>query len=316
MNEIVAIARSVNAMLFSESPLANETVEGVANELAATGKPVSATDIARAMLGRSNRYINPSSWQVQFSQSDILYHPFEGFELALDRCDHSVSVMIAHNAYERHMLLFFGSHVSAGMVTLDIGANIGLYTMQFARLVGPNGKVIAFEPNSENCRLLLLSTERNGFSNIELVPVALSDRRGAHLFTTAIGTNGSFTDQRHGVMSRGCTVVPTLPLDSLGLSRVDVMKLDVEGAEYLALRGGESVVEKFRPLVTTEFSLDMLKRISGVSGTDYFAWFTQRSYKPFLVPRDCSAPTPIEDVASFLATYGQYQIEDLAFFPK
>jgi FkbM family methyltransferase len=315
MHEIAQRVREINEMLFDGAPLSVEVVEAIVRELGSLGHQIPASAIARSMLGRSNRFNNPSSWQVQFSKDDIIFHAVEGFELELDKYDHSVSLPIAYGAYEGHMLSFFNSHLKEGMVALDIGANIGLYTMQFARLVGTTGKVIAFEPNSENCRLLMLSMQKNGFNNIELLPFALSDKRGAHLFTTAIGTNGTFTDQRHDLMSRGCSVVPTLTLGSLDIGHVDLMKLDVEGAEYMVLHGAEKLIEKCRPIITTEFSLDMLSRISGTSGADYFAWFARRGYSPFHIPRDGSNPSLIGDVVAFLATYEKYQIEDLAFFP-
>jgi FkbM family methyltransferase len=314
MQEIARRVREINEMLFDDASLSTEVVDAIVNELGSLGHEITVSAIARSMLGRSNRFNNPSAWQVQFSTNDVIFHTVDGFELALDKCDRSVSLQIACGGYERHMLSFFNSHVKEGMVALDIGANIGLYTMQFARLLGATGSVIAFEPNSENCRLLMLSMQKNGFSNIELLPFALSNKRGAHLFTTAIGTNGTFTDQRHDVMSRGCTVVPTLPLDLLNIERVDLMKLDIEGAEYLALQGGEKLIGRCRPIITTEFSLDMLSRISGISGPEYFAWFAQRGYSPFHVPRG-DKPYLIGDVAAFLATYEKYQIEDLAFFP-
>lgn len=53
----------------------------------------------------------------------------------------------------------------------------------------------------------MLSTQRNHFENVELIPIALSDKRDANVFTTAIGTHGTFIDKRHDLMSRGCSVV-------------------------------------------------------------------------------------------------------------
>jgi FkbM family methyltransferase len=316
MQEIARRVHEINEMLFDSAPLSADVVDAIVRELGSSGEEISTSAIARSMLGRSNRFNNPSSWQVQFSKDDVLFQAVEGFELALDKYDHSVSLPIAYGAYEKHMLSFFDSHLKKGKVALDIGANIGLYTMQFARLVGAGGSVIAFEPNSENCRLLMLSMQRNGFKNIELIPVALSDKRGANLFTTAIGTNGTFIDERHDLMSRGCSVVPTLTLDSLNIENVDLMKLDVEGAEYMVLRGAEKLIERCRPIITTEFSLDMLSRISHISGAEYFAWFAQRGYTPFHIPRESSTLVRISDIAAFLTKYEKYQIEDLAFFPN
>lgn len=311
-----SVAQEINSLLFGARPLAEPIVVAITNELASGSVPANHAAIARALLGRSDRSVHPTAWQVQFSADDVHYKQLEGFELALDRFDHSVSLAIALDAYENHMMSFFRAHIKAGDVALDIGANIGLYTMQFAHLVGSEGRVVAFEPNSENCRLLLLSQIRNGFTNIELIPVALSDQRSAHLFTTCMGSNGSLSDYRHDVLSPGCTVVPTFRLDSLAIDRADVMKLDVEGAEFRVLTGADSVIQKFRPLITTEFSTEMLMRISGTSGSDYFAWFAQRNYAPFLIPRDGKAIQPIDDIGGFLASYGDFQIEDLAFFPR
>ena len=135
-----------------------------------------------------------------------------------------------------------------------------------ARAVGPAGRVIAVEPNSENCRLILLNAKANDVDNVELLPVALDTHQGWAYFSTHLGSNGGLipTDDEAMLDGRGL-VVPTFTLDSLVDARVDVLKIDLEGAEGRALAGATRIVESDRPVVITEFSAEMLQRISQVT---------------------------------------------------
>ena len=70
-----------------------------------------------------------------------------------------------------------------------------------------------------------------------------------------------------------------MPLDDMVQGHIDFMKIDVEGAEWLVISGGIKMIESSRPIITAEFSPEMLGRISKISAIDYFRFFTERNYK-------------------------------------
>jgi FkbM family methyltransferase len=191
--------------------------------------------------------------------------------------------------------------------------------MLAARLVGDSGKVLCFEPNSENCRLILLSVNRNQFGNVRLFPVAASNRLGHSLFSTHIGSNGglipSSDDQ---LLSPSCVVVPTFPLDDLLThERIDVIKMDTEGAEGLVVGGAKALIEKFRPMIVSEFSLEMLPRVSGVSGSEYLSYFQSLGYELQVLDYEPGVRHKISDISAFLQNFVPLgRIADLAFIPR
>jgi FkbM family methyltransferase len=126
-----------------------------------------------------------------------------------------------------------------GDTVLDVGANIGYFTLHFARLVGPHGRVFAFEPDPANFALLKRNVAVNGYRNVELVPAAVSDRTGAtHLFRS--DSNAGDHRAYDSADGRAAVAVETVALDRYldrpGL-RIDFIKMDIQGSEWHALRG-------------------------------------------------------------------------------
>jgi FkbM family methyltransferase len=134
--------------------------------------------------------------------------------------------------------------IRPGDVVLDIGANIGYYTLQFARLVGPLGKVIAFEPDVKNFALLERSVRENGFTNIELVNAAVSDTCGRAALHHSPSNPG---DHRlyHTGEDRTTTDVAVTTIDAFFRNRdrrVDFIKIDIQGGEPRALKGAQGMI--------------------------------------------------------------------------
>ena len=278
----------------------------------------SPASLARHVIARFDRQVRPTPFTVRFSAEDVEFLAIHGFEMAFDRADPSVSgPLLTSRRYEPHLTRFFERHVRPGMTVVDVGANVGYYTMLAAGLVGETGRVLAFEPNSENCRLILLSLHRNGLGNVALHPLGLSDKAGSAYFSTHLGSNGGFLPSAEAtLMDPNCVVVPTMKLDDLTVStRVDLMKLDTEGAEGLILAGAQGLLERDRPIVTSEFSVEMLGRVSGVTGRAYLEIFRSLGYRTFLIDRGSREPRPIEDFDGFLNGFDRVGIEDLAFLP-
>ena len=106
-------------------------------------------------------------------------------------------------------------------------------------------------------------------------------------------------------------------LDAVYREQIDFIKIDVEGAEYLALTGGEGVIRRFRPIIMSEFCLGMLEPVSGVSGSDFLHWIKNFGYRAYVLGRAVAPPEEIGDVSQFLAEWGSNQrMEDLAFIPE
>jgi FkbM family methyltransferase len=204
------------------------------------------------------------------------------------------------------------------MTVVDVGANIGYFTLLASTLVGPAGRVVAIEPNSENCRLLLMSVELNQAANVELLPVALDNRRGWSHFTTHIGANGGLIDGSAKNLASGYgVIVPTFRLDELLDGPVHLIKLDLEGGEGRAVEGATRLISEFRPVVTTELSFEMLSRVSGQTAEAYLSRFLSLGYSIFLVHRRSRRLEPIEDLSRFLKGWGSWtRIEDLLLVPR
>jgi FkbM family methyltransferase len=134
------------------------------------------------------------------------------------------------------------------MIFVDIGANIGYYTLLAARLLNGTGKVVAIEPDLGNFRLLSLSVQANAYTNVIAVQKAVSNRTGrTRLFLDQknIGIP-SLSEDNITKKGGGSVYVNTVTLDSLlsdlKIEKVDVMKIDVEGAEGLVFEGGRKIL--------------------------------------------------------------------------
>src|SRR5277367_4558563 len=145
----------------------------------------------RRILSTFDRQFFPSPVTVRFGPDDIVTHRLDnGITLFLDREDGAVSRPILAGDYEAHLVPVFERFCRPGMTVVDVGANLGLYTLLASKLVGPTGRVVAIEPSSENCRLILLSVEANRAENVELLPLALDRGRGWSNLSGHFGSNG------------------------------------------------------------------------------------------------------------------------------
>jgi len=150
---------------------------------------------------------------------------------------------------------------------LDVGANRGYYTKFFSHKVGRNGRVCAFEPVPESADTLRVQCSHR--RNVDIFQLALSDEAGRRkIFVPGDDLQQASLVRQAGGSWRKCDRVfeheiEVVTLDSWvaqqGLNRVDFIKLDVEGAEYKVLRGGEETIKRFRPLIYMEVCRDWVK---------------------------------------------------------
>lgn len=145
-----------------------------------------------------------------------------------------------------------------GSVFIDVGANIGYFTRMASHLVGHNGMVYAFEPLPEAYALLRENTKDQ--SNVKVLPFAVADLPGeTEFYVSRSGDRSSLLP----VEAVRVIKVKSLTLDSLlsEISRVDLVKIDVEGYETMVLQGGKQLIRQCRPIVLFE-DLDSLKACS------------------------------------------------------
>jgi len=183
----------------------------------------------------------------------------EGFRIHVDPTDYAVGHTIARTGiYEPEVSATLRQVLDEGETFVDVGANIGWFSLLGASLVGPTGRVVAIEPNPINVALARRSAQENGFDNIEVLAVALAQEPGAVALETD-GSNGRVIPIEGPPAGPvvASFVVAAYPLDKLltdaGIGRVDVMKIDVEGAEPLALGGASGTIARDRPVLISEF---------------------------------------------------------------
>ncbi|MGH3071846.1 MAG: FkbM family methyltransferase [Gaiellaceae bacterium] len=145
--------------------------------------------------------------------------------------------LTATGGWEPGQTALLGERMKPGMTMIDGGAHVGYFTCQAARLVGPRGLVLAFEPAPRNFELLTANVWRNGFTNVVCLPWALGSEPGFSPLRLSATNTG---DHRlHGGEEGASALVRVAALDQVLAIRppVDVVKLDVQGSEEAALRG-------------------------------------------------------------------------------
>ena len=203
----------------------------------------------------------------------------DGYVLyAYDSDLHIGAPLIAGHAHEPHVERALREHLRAGDVVLDIGANIGSLALLAASLVGSEGRVIAVEPLARNRVLLARAAQASGFRHVEIIAAAAGDQAGEIELRTHPVTSNSARPAAAGERLRdelGATVrVPVVVLDDqlAWLTRLDLVKLDVEGMEPLALRGLERTLTRLRPVLLSEFHPWAIERASALAPIDYLQW--------------------------------------------
>jgi FkbM family methyltransferase len=162
-------------------------------------------------------------------------------------------------AWEPNLSEFLTERLRPGDVFVDVGANIGYFTLLASRVVGPTGSVVACEASPDAARQLRRNLQLNGFSNVRVVAVAVHrDERDLVLHAGSPGNSGTATTTTALPGSTGRSIlVRAQPLAKIlkpeELSRLRVIKIDIEGGEFDALHGLLPVL----PEVRTEFDVVM-----------------------------------------------------------
>ena len=233
------------------------------------------------------------------------------FRLYASPDDALVGRQVLWGHYEDEVEAVFRRVLRPGMGVVDIGANIGFFTMLSAALVGPGGYVLAVEPNGENARMLEASRRMNGFDQVVVAQVAAGRGTGLLVLHTT-HSNGTTSEPGGDVAGLlGARTVPSVAVDALvGVGRrIDLVKIDVEGAEYTALLGASRVLARDRPVIISEFSPDLMPGISGIDGPGYLGWLMGLGYAVAVIERDGSVGEAGRDAGAVMAAYGRRGVD-------
>jgi FkbM family methyltransferase len=149
--------------------------------------------------------------------------------------------------------------LTPGSVVLHVGAYCGVQTVELSRAVGPAGRVVAFEPDPSAYRALTLNLEKRGVQNVVARNEGLWREKSTLTFFATQGMHSSFTNAPSHAHAK--TEIAVVSADGvvqeLGLTRVDLFKIDAEGAEFEILKGATAVLTRLRPRLFIDVHLSV-----------------------------------------------------------
>jgi FkbM family methyltransferase len=263
------------------------------------------------------RLKNPKGFAYT-NESNVVIKEFDGqLRLFVDLADQVIGMNIIRGCYEQSEVNFVRQMVKPGHTVLDLGANIGFFTMIIASLVGPSGRVYAFEPIDVNADLLERSITENGFEDrvaLERAAVGQSSGFAELVFLKverAHNSGGAYLAQEGTKLPDGHEIkkADMIALDSYTLRRpIDFVKTDIEGAEPLAFRGAEEILRTDRPIILSELNPVALERVSGCTPAQFIAEMQARGY-------DCRILKGGK-VTGEIADFRGHGVQSVVFLPK
>jgi len=192
--------------------------------------------------------------------------------------------------------------IKKGDVVVDIGANIGYYSLIFAKLVGNNGKVYAFEPEPNNFELLKKNVMINDYTNVELICKGVSNENGNVNFYLDNKNKGghSLIDT---IKEKESIKIDLIRLDDyIQDQRIAFIKIDIEGYEFEAIKGMSRILQKTNNVkLMTEFNPYLLKK-SGIEPIEYLKLLKDFGFNIYNLEKKNKKVVPIK-FTEFVKTY-------------
>ncbi|MEM9883735.1 MAG: FkbM family methyltransferase [Planctomycetota bacterium] len=247
--------------------------------------------------------------------NDTVLTRVRGFKMVCPSDDMGMTPhLVLDGCWEMAVTRVFESHLEPGMTAIDIGANIGYFTLTAARRVGPTGVVHAFEPEPRNLWHLRHNVSLNGFGQVRINDKALWHETGHLTLRTTdessgghslVGVDPALLDEDHRVR------VETVTLDEyLGDEKhVDVIKMDAEGAEPFIWEGmTETLAANPRLKVLMEFAPDFVTG-AGRDYHEYLAGLEAKGFSIGLIESDVSvSPIDLSKLDELIPTRGWPQM--------
>jgi FkbM family methyltransferase len=208
-------------------------------------------------------------------------------------------------SYEIHLSRLMTSFISDGDTVLDIGANVGVHTLNMANATGSKGKVIAVEPVIFNRERLKANIKLNRFNHVEVLPFAFSDSNQTVKIKAdpKAYNKGSFHigAQVDGDMEIQCKIGDEV-LEKLHIANVKFIKIDVEGFEFQVLKGLQRTIQNCKPVIIFEFDINYIRR-AGINEVEFEKWLTTSGYQLWSIERHYIRP-----LKTLSDNYGQIDV--------
>jgi FkbM family methyltransferase len=253
------------------------------------GKPVSEKRVTARFFARK------ALSRLPFMPVRVHLNVAPGEELRfwwsyLPHIDHADRTLTAYWGDDCGELRFLWRFLEPGMVFFDVGAYHGIFSVLAGRKLASDGQVVAFEPSPRERRRFLFHIHMNGLSRVELEPLAVSGHRGTRKFFTVASDFSSMNSLQPPPIDWPVeeTTVPTVAIDDYlaerRIGRIDLMKIDVEGAELEVFRSARRLLSSLRPILICEV-LDWVTQPWGYAAREIvdclraegYEWFNFRS---------------------------------------
>lgn len=191
------------------------------------------------------------AWQEKFKTSNHILHPL-GKDITIKLYNDSILSKFIYDGFEADEINFLNSFLNEGDSFVDIGANVGLFSLYAAKKVGPKGTVISFEPSQITYNRLLENIQLNNLTNVKAFKLGLSDKEA--ILELNISENGfeawnTFVQSKDSKFSRKEQVQVTsfddfLKANAVDIDKITLIKLDVEGFEINVLKGATKLLSR------------------------------------------------------------------------
>ena len=207
-----------------------------------------------------------------------------------------LALSISHyGTYEKLEAKIMEEKIKVGNITVDVGANIGLHTLNMARIVGNTGRVFAFEPDPSNFEILRKNVKINNYQNIILEQKACADKHGRTTLYQSDhpGMHRVFpqTKQAKGQVQVELTSLDKYFIDSNLADKINFIKIDVEGLEFSVLKGMKNILKnnkkikilfEFMPKNTMEAGFTPIELLNYLTSYDFKLFCIDESTKKLL----------------------------------
>ena len=278
---------------------------------------LAGSEIEDVVRGYLNSLEFKSRQLLNYDQKIINYLTRFGFNIYLNSKDPLIGQPISLGVvYEENVTHFFLKHLKQNMTLLDIGANIGWYSLLTAKLLNDNCKIYAFEPFAANTKLLLASKLKNNFKSIKVIQAAAGNEFGTAVFG-ASGSNGQCRELGGEVSSILISdTVNMVKIDNIVKEKVDLIKIDIEGAEYNALQGSINTIKNSLPIIFSEFTPTAMPSVCGITWDDYLNFIVNLGYEISVINKELiHCEQDIDKVYKIFKKEGKDHL-DLIFYKK
>jgi FkbM family methyltransferase len=190
--------------------------------------------------------------------------------------------LFAFGTFEGHFAELFGQLVRPGDRCLDVGANVGVHTIRLAKLAGPSGQVLSFEPDPGLAGRARGNVGLNGLTNVEVIEAAAADRAASAVLYrpgTADTNRGRASLLHHAYLTGQTQEVATVTIDEVCPGPVALIKIDVEGAEAAVVAGAAGTIARDRPAIIFEYAPGCF----GGEADSPFGWLAGQGYEMMLI---------------------------------